>query len=225
MFDSDRTANRAISDHLSLALRLANVFPAVVDLETGEIVGPSLWDEVLGNPPGTTPPRWSAWEAVINPDDRPGRDVSLDDCLAGRAPLYQAEYQVRRHDGRWVWIKVVGKVVERNTAGRPLRLAVAIQNIDDLKQAEQQLRERERELESLMGHLPGLAYRALADDHWTALFASRGMEDLTGYPADEFTSRRLPTPFSESSTTSWISPRSRPAAWNWTLPIFRSIPF
>src|SRR6476620_1988528 len=62
---------------------------------------------------------------------------------------------------------------------------------DDLRQAEQQLRERERQLESLLGHLPGLAYRALADEHWTALFASKGVEDLTGYPADEFTSRRL----------------------------------
>src|SRR5271170_305730 len=54
-----------------------------------------------------------------------------------------------------------------------------------------QLRERERQLESLMGHLPGLAYRALVDEHWTALFVSKGIEDLTGYPADEFTSRRL----------------------------------
>src|SRR5438105_2836432 len=62
---------------------------------------------------------------------------------------------------------------------------------DDLRQAEQQLRERERQLESLMGHLPGLAYRSLADEHWTALFASKGVEDLTGYPADEFSSRRL----------------------------------
>src|SRR5580698_11048875 len=62
---------------------------------------------------------------------------------------------------------------------------------DDLQQAEQQLRERERQLDSLMGHLPGLAYRALADEHWTALFVSKGIEDLTGYPADEFTSRRL----------------------------------
>ena len=43
-----------------------------------------------------------------------------------------------------------------------------------------QLRERERELESLMGHLPGLAYRALAAEHWAALFASKGVEDLTG---------------------------------------------
>src|SRR4051812_45245042 len=62
---------------------------------------------------------------------------------------------------------------------------------DDLRQAEEQLRERERQLESLLGHLPGPAYRALADEHWTALFASKGVEVLTGYPADEFTSRRL----------------------------------
>ncbi len=191
MLDSDQTPNRTIFDHLDLALQLANVFPAVVDLETGEIFGPSLWDEVLGNPPGTTPPRLSAWEAVINPAHRPARDASLADCLAGRVPLYRAEYQVRRHDGCWVWIKVVGKVVERDTAGRPLRLAVAIRNVDDLLQAEQALRERERQLDSLLGHLPGLAYRALADDHWTALFASKGIEELTGYSADEFTSHRL----------------------------------
>ena len=31
----------------------------------------------------------------------------------------------------------------------------------------------------------------MADEHWTALFVSKGIEDLTGYPPDEFTSRRL----------------------------------
>src|SRR5580693_9140067 len=62
---------------------------------------------------------------------------------------------------------------------------------NDLRQAEQQLRERERQLDSLLGHLPGLAYRALADEHWTALFASKGVQHLTGYPSAEFTSRRL----------------------------------
>src|SRR3954454_24034125 len=190
MTHSDGGANRDLSDYLDLALRLANLFPAVLDFETGEI-SPDLWDEVVGNPPGTTPPRLEAWEAAIHPDDRPARDASWAGCLAGRAPLHQAEYRVRRHDGRWVWIMVVGKVVERDAGGRPLRLALAVRNIDDLGQAEQQLRERERQLESLMGHLPGLVYRALADDHWTVLFASKGIEDLTGYPADEFSSRRL----------------------------------
>src|SRR5947209_15923658 len=203
MTHPDSRANRDPPTYLDLALRLANLFPAVLDFETGEI-GPDAWDEVVGNPPGTTPPRLEAWEAAIHPDDRPARDATWAGCLAGRAPLHQAEYRVRRHDGRWVWIMVVGKVVERDSGGRPLRLALACRNIDDLRQAEQQLRQRERQLESLMGHLPGLAYRALADEHWTALFASKGIEDLTGYPADEFTSRRL-------NYADIILPEDRPA--------------
>src|SRR5579864_916343 len=67
----------------------------------------------------------------------------------------------------------------------------AVQNIDDLREAEQSLRERERLLDSLMGVLPGSAYRALADEHWNVLFVSQGIDEVTGYPPDEFTSRRL----------------------------------
>src|SRR5580692_3784252 len=58
-------------------------------------------------------------------------------------------------------------------------------------EAEHALRERERLLDSLMGALPGSAYRALADEHWNVLFISKGIEEVTGYPPDEFTSRRL----------------------------------
>jgi PAS domain S-box-containing protein len=65
------------------------------------------------------------------------------------------------------------------------------ENIDDFRQEELELQERERQLDSLMGHLPGLAYRALADEHWTCLFVSKGIEDVTGYPPEDFTSRRI----------------------------------
>src|SRR5260370_7851093 len=153
MTHSDSKANRDLSDYLDLALRLANLIPAVLDFETGEI-GADLWDEVVGSPPGTTPPRLEAWEAAIHPDDRPARDASWADCLAGRALLHQAEYRVRRYDERWVWIKVVGKVIERALGGRPLRLALAVRNIDDLRQAEQHLPDLERHPQSLLGHLP-----------------------------------------------------------------------
>jgi PAS domain S-box-containing protein len=70
-------------------------------------------------------------------------------------------------------------------------LDLAVQNSDDLRQAEQALGERERQLDSLLALLPGSAYRALADEHWTALFVSKGIEESTGYAPDEFTSRRL----------------------------------
>src|SRR5260370_33843901 len=129
--DSGRGIRNA-SVFLDLALRLANLSPAVLDFETGEI-SPDAWDEVVGNPPGTTPPRLEAWEAAIHPDDRPARDASWADCLARRAPLHHAEYRVRRHDGRWVWIMVVGNVVERDSCGRPLRLALSVRHIDALR--------------------------------------------------------------------------------------------
>src|SRR4051794_33570980 len=67
----------------------------------------------------------------------------------------------------------------------------AVQGIDDLRDAEQALRERERLLDSLMGVVPGSAYRALADEHWNVVFISDGIEGVTGYPPEEFTSRRL----------------------------------
>ena len=41
MTHPNSTANRDLSDYLDLALRLANLFPALLDFETGEI-GPDL---------------------------------------------------------------------------------------------------------------------------------------------------------------------------------------
>src|SRR5262249_62411801 len=39
--------------------------------------------------------------------------------------------------------------------------------------------------------VPGLASRALAEEYWTCLFVSKGIEDVTGYSPDDFTSRRI----------------------------------
>src|ERR1700751_3723253 len=78
-----------------------------------------------------------------------------------------------------------------NRPNRDISENPAVKNIDDPREAEEALRERERLLDSLMGALPGSAYRALADEHWNVLFISKGIEEVTGYPPDEFTSRRL----------------------------------
>src|ERR1700736_2248026 len=68
---------------------------------------------------------------------------------------------------------------------------LAAHNLEGLRQAGHAPREHDRELDSLLGLLPGSAYRALADEHWTVLFVSKGIEDLTGYPPDELTSGRV----------------------------------
>ena len=120
------------------------------------------------------------------PGDRLLVDLGIESYLG--VPLLDGEGRVLGHlavfDERPMAAELRRLFIFRIFAARA---AVELERL----RVEQQLRERERQLDSLMGHLPGMAYRALADEHWTALFASKGIEDLTGYPADEFTSRRL----------------------------------
>ncbi len=55
-------------------------------------------------------------------------------------------------------------------------------DITEQKHAENALRESERMLATLMSNLPGMAYRAYNDEHWTMRFVSEGCTALTGYP-------------------------------------------
>lgn len=61
------------------------------------------------------------------------------------------------------------------------------------QRAEQEVYESERRLETLMSHLPGMAYQCLNDAPYTPLFVSQGSRALTGYPPE-----------------AWIGPPARP---------------
>ncbi|MBC8440060.1 MAG: PAS domain S-box protein [Deltaproteobacteria bacterium] len=56
---------------------------------------------------------------------------------------------------------------------------------------QESLRESERMLSTLIGNLPGMAYRCLNDDNWTMEFISEGCHDLTGYTPAELIGNRI----------------------------------
>lgn len=60
-----------------------------------------------------------------------------------------------------------------------------------LRHSEELARESERRLNTLLNHLPGMAYRCLNDQHWTMQLVSQGAEALTGYHPDELQDNRL----------------------------------
>ncbi len=59
----------------------------------------------------------------------------------------------------------------------------------DRQRAIEALRENERMISTLMGNLPGAAYRSLIDEKWTLEFISEGCLELTGYEADAFAAK------------------------------------
>ncbi|WP_280552875.1 diguanylate cyclase [Halomonas sp. 25-S5] len=57
--------------------------------------------------------------------------------------------------------------------------------------AELAVKESERRLDTLLNHLPGMAYRCLNDRDWTMRVVSQGAQALTGYRAEELQDNRV----------------------------------
>jgi PAS domain S-box-containing protein len=60
-----------------------------------------------------------------------------------------------------------------------------------LRQSEAALRENERQLNSFLSELPGLAYRCLADKDWTALYAAGRFAPIAGIDAEDLVAGRI----------------------------------
>ena len=188
-------ALRRANERLELATRGSNLAIWECDMPDGRIENShqtyiNVW-ESMGYDAATAPTDFfSRFAILFHPIDQERVMREIQELFDSDRQDYESEFRVRWKDGSTHWHLSRGTVL-RDPDGKPIRFIGTSADITALKQAEEALRERERQLDSLMGHLPGLAYRALADEHWTALFASRGIEDLTGYSAEEFTSHRI----------------------------------
>ncbi len=63
-------------------------------------------------------------------------------------------------------------------------LGVINRDVTERHTADLRLRENQRQLSTLMGNLPGIAYRCKNDADWTMEFISQGCLALTGYPPE-----------------------------------------
>ncbi len=72
-----------------------------------------------------------------------------------------------------------------NANSEVIGVQIISQDISERKQIEEALKESQRRLMTLMGNLPGMAYRCRFDEHWTMEFVSEGCFNLTGYRPDD----------------------------------------
>jgi PAS domain S-box-containing protein len=148
----------------------------VADLDTYEILysNPFL-NKLLG-----TDPTGGICYQEFQGLDRPCHFCTNDIIKAKPEQTYKWEYHNPKIHRDYVLYDRVIKWPD----GRDVRFEFGI-DITDEKIYIQELQEKQRQLETLMSNLPGMAYRMLNQPEWPAEFISQGALELTGYKPED----------------------------------------
>lgn len=114
----------------------ATLGKAVYNKRRAEILGYTL-DEIRSD--------MSSWKSFIHPDDVKDVIKKFTDHLEGRTSVFKTEYRLRHKSGKWVWVLDVGKVLERDAEGTPLRVVGILLDITENKEAAQTLLENKQQ--------------------------------------------------------------------------------
>ncbi|MGV7206539.1 EAL domain-containing protein [Oxalobacteraceae bacterium A2-2] len=94
---------------------------------------------MLGYAPGELPEQPGDWRRMAHPDDLEHIDAALALHLNDSTHSYEAEYRMRHRNGHWVWLQSRGKVIERDAAGKAVRMVGTRMDISARKLAEAEI--------------------------------------------------------------------------------------
>jgi len=123
---------------LELALHAANQGLYDLNVQTGEAVVNDTYAAMLGYDPKNFRETNAAWQDRLHPDDREKVYQTYTDYVAGRLDEYRVEFRQKTATGDWRWIFSMGRLVERDAQGRPLRMLGTHTDITERKSAEAQ---------------------------------------------------------------------------------------
>ena len=139
----DEQTLRDSEERLRLSLQAANQGLYDLNVQTGDAVVNRQYAEMLGYDFETFVETNATWIERLHPDDREKVAKTYVDYTGGLLPEYRVEFRQKTRDGNWKWILSLGKVIEYDSQGQPLRMLGTHTDIDERKRAEQALQESE----------------------------------------------------------------------------------
>jgi len=169
----DVTEQRAQRALLDLALKAANI--GTWEWRDGATTDSITWNaasySMLGYAKGEWVPSVSSWLDAIHPDDRSANTERLRQHLHSPAVPYRSEVRIRHKLGHWVWIQVMGCVVNSDAQGVARRMVGVYIDVSESKFHEEQLRES-----ALSDVLTGLPNRASITQRLHMVVAARNVD-------------------------------------------------
>jgi PAS domain S-box-containing protein len=118
---------------LSLAVEAARLVTWDWNLKSGKLAGNGMLQQMLGLPPDALQSGLDAVKALMHPEDISRVEAAIESHLHGLVPQLECDFRLRAVDGTWYWFRAMGRIVERNAEGQPVRVSGVMQDITPLK--------------------------------------------------------------------------------------------
>jgi diguanylate cyclase (GGDEF)-like protein/PAS domain S-box-containing protein len=133
--------NVQAKEQLKLALWASNLALWDMDTATTEVFLSDGWSVMLGGPSQVTRTTTTELLKLVPPVEREYLVQQVKLVLKGLIAEYNVEHRVMSRSGEHLWIHSRGKVVERDSAGRALRMTGTNADITQRKLAEQRIQQ------------------------------------------------------------------------------------
>jgi PAS domain S-box-containing protein len=150
-----KEAERAVresEERLSLALEGGTLGLWDWFAASGKLVTNDIWSTMLGYDRAELDRRYGdtfeRWEALVHPEDLSAVYEALEAHFDDETSLYRSEHRMRTAEGAWKWILDVGKAVERDAEGKPVRVIGIHMDIDEERQLREGLEAAKRAAEA-----------------------------------------------------------------------------
>jgi PAS domain S-box-containing protein len=180
----------ASRERLELALEGSRLALWDLNLVTREVFLSAAWSRMLGVDAGASLITLDRLFATVHPDDVAAVDCAFKNALTGAAEYYAVNHRAARPDGAWIWVRSHGKVTERDTSGRALRMVGTNADITREKSAEAELAKRDLELHTIYDNIPASVARLDRDLRFRYTNGSNAL--MLGRPAVEIVGATLP---------------------------------
>ncbi|MBV9248542.1 MAG: PAS domain S-box protein [Acetobacteraceae bacterium] len=178
---------RRSEEHRRLAIECADLGVWNWDITTGELLWSERCKAMFGLPPDAHI-TFRKFMHAVHPDDRARVQAAVEAALESE-PGYDIEFRAIWRGGSVHWVRSKGNVVRDPKSGQVRLFQGLAIDIDRQKNAEQELREREREYRATFEQAAvGMGHVAL-DGRW--LRANERLCEITGYERKDLLARSV----------------------------------
>lgn len=133
-------------ERADLALASANMASWDLNVPTGQVVFDSRWAEMLGLRQSDLSDRIEEWSSRVHPSDLDEARSAMNSHFQGETPFYRSLHRLRHRNGTWLWILANGRVVTRDSSGRPTRFVCTQLDVTEDRKVQDELAKREKAL-------------------------------------------------------------------------------